>query len=339
VRKNWGFAALNPSHPAPQFFALTTPSGDYSRECAFDLDETWPVIRSECGIPASDPAETGLAQSGDGKMWLDSRFRSELEAAGLASFDAVMASSRGQCLRVLDDRENWRLELCGARQSARRVYLKRHRVRTWWSRLRAKCGAGPSETAGRVEARNIRRLAADRIACMELVAYGEDLRSDGRLESFVLTEELEGHQPLDDFIRARFPASRRRRTVSQRRDLYRLIREVADVARKLHHAGYNHRDLYCCHFFVREPARGRFEVKLIDLQRVERRRRFRRRWLVKDLAQLAYSAPRDCIKRTDRLAFMRHYLGTRRLGPGGKRLVRAVLGKQQRMERREGPAG
>jgi heptose I phosphotransferase len=297
------------------------------------------VIRSEHPISASDPAETGLEPARDGKMWLDGRFRPGLEAAGLTAFDAVMTSSRGQCLRVLADRENWRLPLRRTREPARGVYLKRHRVRTWRSRLRAKLGAGPGETAGRLEARNIRRLAADGIACMTLVAYGEHLRADGRLESFLVTEELEGFEPLDDFLRRRFPASDADRGAVPDRDLDRLVRDVAGVARKFHRAGYNHRDLYCCHFFVREPAKGRFQVRLIDLQRVERRRRFRRRWLVKDLAQLAYSAPRGRITVRHRMAFMRHYLGVEKLGPGEKRLIRAVLAKQRRIERREGPAG
>jgi heptose I phosphotransferase len=295
------------------------------------------VTRSDCPIRTSDPANTGLKQAGDGKMWIDDRFRFELEAAGLARFGAVMTVSEGQCLRVLEDRENWRLELRGALSTARGAYLKRHHVRSWQSRIRARWGAGPGQTAGRVEAQNIRRLAAARIACMELVAYGENLQPDGWLESFVLTEELDGYQPLDDFLRERFPAGRSRGARARNRDLDRLIRQVAAVVRRLHRAGYNHRDLYCCHLFVREPDRGRFELKLIDLQRMEHRRRFRRRWLVKDLAQLAYSAPRGSIRRTHRLAFMRYYLGVEKLGRGDKRLIRAVLAKQQRMERREGP--
>ena len=297
------------------------------------------VIRSEYPLSTPDPAETGLEQAPDGKMWLDGRLRPELEAAGLAGFDAVMTTSEGQCLRVLADRENWRLELRRAREPARGAFLKRHRVRTWRSRLRAKLGVGPGETAGRVEARNIRRLAADGIACMSLVAYGEDLRPDGHIESFVLTDELEGYEPLDAFLRRRFPALDSGRRTSRDGDLDQLIRAVAAAARKFHRAGYNHRDLYCCHFFVREPAKGRFHVRLIDLQRVERRRRFRRRWLVKDLAQLAYSAPRDRITPRHRLAFMRHYLGVGRMRPSDKRLIRAVLAKQRRIERREGLAG
>ena len=75
---------------------------------------------------------------------------------------------------------------------------------------------------------------------------------------------------------------------------------------------------------------------MIDLQRVQRRRRFRRRWLVKDLAQLAWSVPRDRIRCTHRMAFMRHYLGVRKLRAADKRLIRAVLMKQHLMQRRLG---
>jgi hypothetical protein len=111
---------------------------------------------------------------------------------------------------------------------------------------------------------------------------------------------------------------------------------LALVVRRFHAAGYNHRDLYCCHCFVKEPARGQFEVRLIDLQRVRRRRLFRRRWVVKDLAQLAWSAPPDQIKCTHKMAFIRHYLGVRKLGAADKRLIREVLAKQQVMQRRLG---
>ena len=60
---------------------------------------------------------------------------------------------------------------------------------------------------------------------------------------------------------------------------------------------------------------------------------------MKDLAQLAYSAPRDRITRTCRMAFLRWYLGVKKLRPEDKRLVRAVLAKQRRIERKEGLAG
>ncbi len=169
---------------------------------------------------------------------------------------------------------------------------------------------------------------------MRLVAYGERLRADGIVESFLLTEELAGYVELQEFLRNRFPT---RATPGGRDpDLRRIIRQVAEIARRFHAAGYNHRDFYTCHFLAKEPSPGQFDIRLIDLQRVQRRRWFRRRWIVKDLAQLAYSAPRDRIGPKELIAWMRHYLATPKLRPGNKRLIRAVAARVKRMRRRLG---
>ncbi|MBN2475008.1 MAG: hypothetical protein JXB62_10400 [Pirellulales bacterium] len=285
-----------------------------------------------------DPASTGLEPAGDGKMWLDGRFRQPLREAGLTGFEAVMRCAAGDCLRALEDRENWHLRLDGAHPQPRGAFLKKHHVRSWCSRLRATLGIGPGLTAGRVEAQNVRSMTALGVEVMRLIAYGERLHADGLTESFVLTEELEGYVELHDFLRRRFARRELRRGTRRDRDLDRLIRQVAGIVRRFHQGGYNHRDLYCCHFFVREPEPGVFDIKLIDLQRVQHRRRFRRRWIVKDLAQLAWSTPCDRIKCTHRMLFMRHYLGGRRLTVADKRLIREILAKHQIMDRKLGVA-
>lgn len=280
-----------------------------------------------------------LAQSGgapspaDGQMWIEQEYRERLARAGLDSFAAVMNSGEGRLLRTLPDRENWRIEIVeGGRRRA--MYLKRHRERSVVRRLRACLGAGPGTTAGRTEAENVLQLQQSGIDAMRVVAYGERMHRDGLAESFVLTEELAGFTQLDHFLRQRFvPAAERRKPD---RPLARLLGEVADVAARFHRSGFNHRDFYCCHFFIREVDAGDFSVRLIDLQRVQRRRWLRRRWIVKDLAQLAYSAPRERLTRTQRLAFIKRYLGVRRLRRDDKRLIRQVLAKQRALVRRHG---
>jgi heptose I phosphotransferase len=270
-------------------------------------------------------------------MWIDPEFQAAFEQEGLCGFDAVMASQSGTCLRALRDRENWRLEL--PRPGGRPVgaHLKKHRVRSVAAWLRAKLGLAPARTAAELEACNAARLTRDGIDVMRVIAYGRKARRDGLTESFIIAEELDGYWEIPDLLRRRFSGA-----VSQSprrdRDLDELIRAVADVARRFHDAGYNHRDFYCGHFFVREPAQGRFEIRLIDLQRVQHRRGLRRRWIVKDLAQLAWSLPGGQISCSQRMAFMRRYFGVERLRPAHKRLIREVLAKQQLMERKLGPA-
>lgn len=269
------------------------------------------------------------------EMWVDDAFAPMLDAAGLVDFDAFMETERGRCLRALDDRENWRLDLPHP-SGPRGVYLKKHHVRSWRWWLRARLGGDATRSPGSVEARNIERLADAGVAAMKLVAFGDRLHADGRLESFVLTEELTGYAQLDHFLRRAFTETP---VHGGKRDARRieLIQRIAEVAARFHNAGFNHRDLYCCHFFVREDRPASFDVRIIDLQRVERRRWFRWRWIVKDLAQLAYSTPCERISASQRMAFIKRYLGVRKLRPQDKRLIRAVLAKQMQMEQRLGP--
>lgn len=269
-------------------------------------------------------------------MWVDPSDKEALARAGLATFDSMMATTNGKLLRALPDRENWRLELHAAQHGPRGAYLKKHHTRTWGQWLRAKLGAGPGATPGRVEAENIEGMNRLPIPAMRLVAWGEKLHDDGLLESFVLTDELAGYTQLDDYLPVRF--AKRSRDDNHRRDreLDCLTRQVAALARRFHESGYNHRDLYCCHFFIREDSPGQFRVNLIDLQRVQHRRHFRWRWIIKDLAQLAYSAPRDQISCSQKMRFIKAYLGVLKLRPIDKRFIREVLRKKWFMERKLG---
>lgn len=265
-------------------------------------------------------------------LWIDPEYRPALEQRRLATFREIMATSDGRRLRALKDRENWRLDLAHP-SGVQGAFLKKHHGRSLGSWLRAKFNLGPGATAGRVEARNIARLSRAGIAAMRLIAFGEQLHCDGTLESFVLTEELTGYLQLDQFIKQRFAPIADLEPHSEQHDQWRtLIAQVAELASKFHRMGYNHRDLYCCHFFIKEPRPGQFLVNLIDLQRVEHRARWRRRWIVKDLAQLAYSAPREFVTCRQKLLFMKRYLGVDSFSPADKRLIRQIVAKQKLME-------
>jgi hypothetical protein len=311
-------------------------------------------------------------------MWIADHRLTRLRSAGLATFDQVMATTAGQCKRVLGDRENWYLPghegdeglstqysvvstriavadhgmpsstAAAAHNFSPGFYLKKHRQRTWRTRLASPLRIAAPRSPGRIEAENAIALNSLGIAVMPLTAYGEKLHADGRMESFLLSEELEGYCELQDFIEQRFNVSGTLRvpmgcplagrgTRSVPNTLHRLIVQVADIARRFHAAGFNHRDFYCCHFLVKEASPGQFDVCLIDLQRVERRRWFRRRWIVKDLAQLASMSPDAHVGCREKVLFLRTYLGVTKLRPHDKRLVRAVLRKLAAIRRHTCP--
>jgi hypothetical protein len=98
----------------------------------------------------------------------------------------------------------------------------------------------------------------------------------------------------------------------------------------------NHQDFYLGHFFIpaEQPLEGEPRLFLVDLQRLERRRAVPRRYVVKDLAQLLYSADQfPQLSRTDKLRFLRFYLGERPLSPRANGLARAVIAKAGRIAR------
>ena len=293
-------------------------------------------------------------------IWIADHRRTRLRSAGLATFEQVMATTAGQCKRVLGDRENWylpggdsvpgtqysvlstRIEADDSEMSPG-LYLKKHRERTWQTWLASLLGLAAPRSPGRIEAENAIALNKLGIAVMPLTAYGEKLHSDGRLESFLMSEELQGYCELQDFIEQRFNVSGTLRvpfaggTRSVPYTLHRLIAQVAEIARRFHAAGFNHRDFYCCHFLVKETSHGQFDVRLIDLQRVQQRRWLRRRWIVKDLSQLASMSPKAHIGCREKVLFLRRYLGVKKLRPRDKRLIRAVLRKLAAIRRHTSP--
>jgi hypothetical protein len=79
---------------------------------------------------------------------------------------------------------------------------------------------------------------------------------------------------------------------------------------------------------------GLERLNLIDLQRVFQPRLLKRRWKIKDLAQLYYSS-HDYFSNTDMMRFIYEYFTCNQLGTHHKKLIRAVHRKANRIERHE----
>ena len=127
-----------------------------------------------------------------------------------------------------------------------------------------------------------------------------------RLESFLITEELTDVISLEDFCQ-------HWRTTPPPFALKKaLIEKLAAIARTMHTHGVNHRDCYICHFML-DVASGTptnadaVKLSVIDLHRAQVRSRTSRRWVVKDVAGLWFSAMDIGLTRRDCLRFMRAY--------------------------------
>lgn len=110
------------------------------------------------------------------------------------------------------------------------------------------------------------------------------------------------------------------------------IRKLGCLVKRLHGAGFFHRDLYLCHVLLE-----RDEPVLIDLQRLTENPIFRRHRRIKDLAALLYSSMELPFSRTDRMRFFREYWDRGKLGT--KRMIRAVAAKAQKIKERQRAKG
>jgi len=188
----------------------------------------------------------------------------------------VFGSSQIRVWRRLPDRENCTLEFVGNDEKPLKFHVKRY------PRKYAPVAAQ--------EARAFFALSRAGIGCPRVVAYG---RSRGR--GFLITEDLRGYEPADKLIERGQPFEP-------------LLHLTAELAARLHKSGYHHQDLYLCHFFVGTDA-GEMDINLIDAARVRRLPRwpFKRRWIVKDLAQFWYSSTRLAITDEQRLRWLLRY--------------------------------
>ena len=237
-------------------------------------------------------------------------FQDLIARHGLRDFERLMRRADGTVIKhAIAQRKTVRLDLPGGPA----VYLKRHYPSGFFSALKKLFSPEPTALD---EFLAIEAFHQSGIPTVTAIAAGRRAAGFLRTESFLVTLGLEGCTKLEDVLARPLP----------REEKEGLISKAAQLVKKMHAAGFNHRDLYLCHILC--DAGG--DLSIVDLHRVQRRSCVPRRWLVKDLAALNYSAP-PRVSRADRLRFMKEYLGAGRLGRFEKDLLRSVLKKSRSM--------
>jgi heptose I phosphotransferase len=140
---------------------------------------------------------------------------------------------------------------------------------------------------------------------MDIVGFSQQGFNPASLQSFLITRELDNTISLEDYC-ANWP---------EHPPVYRekklLIQTVAEIVKKMHDNGINHRDLYICHFLMKKTDNVPEDCKLflIDLHRTQIRKNVPERWLVKDLGGLFFSAMDIGLTKRDLLRFIKIYRG------------------------------
>ena len=265
-------------------------------------------------------------------MWfyLNKSYEILFKQNGLSIFPDFMTYSGGNVLKRLPSRTITKVELPNGGNKAT-FFLKRHAGRLKPGEMLRTLLSGFSISWGRKEWEVIEAFRKCGIPTLTPVAAGERV-SLLRQESFLMTEELSGFLSLDRFLQESFTPPLQAEKIMEKRA---LIKEVAEIAKKMHSAGFNHRDFYCCHIFIRRSDDGNRELRVLDVQRVDRRRWFRRHWIIKDIAALNYSALSQIITGSDRLRFLIHYMDGIEKVRQNLSFIRQVISKTDRIRRHD----
>ncbi len=266
------------------------------------------------------PRSTRLSRSGG--MYLDSRISAVLELAGLDSLKDVLEFRNGEALGkpgLPPHRNRSRLRLTDGDGPDRTFYLKRFHRPPIGEQLRRVRESEPFRGSAWPEVRFSKRLAELGIPAVRSVAFGQRMRWFWELDSFAMSEAIDGESLESVADRASADPS----CVPNWRDRRDIIVQLALITRALHANHLFHRDLYLCHVFLTRNRDGGIVLRLIDLARMIDRTRRVRRWSIKDLASLDFSAPVGLVTRADRLRFLYTYdTALAAAGPGRRRRER-----------------
>lgn len=272
------------------------------------------TISKDCRL-----AQFDLETWDHGKLIVNRTFAALLRRHDWTTFDAVWAGTANAevAKKLRTDRVTLRFTLSDG-PVERAFYVKRHGPSAWIEYIKPLLRLTWPILGARNEWQALLDFHHADLPTMTPVAIGE---SGG--QSFLITESLENCTKLSrlnpaDESGVNSPVATRTQIVTQ----------VAEIARKMHQAGLHHQDFYLGHLLLSptQPAK----IYVIDLGRVQKHKRLSRRWIVKDLAQLNFSATSASIR--EHLLFMRVYLG-RPVTRANRQLIDQIESKSRSIAR------
>lgn len=234
-------------------------------------------------------------------MILNRDYQDILKTSGLDSFDSVYAYPDGEVIKNIKDRSVTRIEMGG-----NAFYLKRHnRENIGFLRLFKAFFPRRILSQGRLEFENACIFRECGLSTAIPVAAGERFFRFFWAESFVMTSDVFPFVSLEDMLREN-PDFFKGATGEIRKKI--LMDKLGKVALKMHRHGLNHRDFNATHILLfYENESDIPQIALFDLQRVNRRKFLRFRWIIKSLAELSYTLPEDLFDEKDRMTLFLSY--------------------------------
>ncbi len=204
--------------------------------------------------------------------------------SGEDAFEQIFAMD-GKIYRNFKGRKTLRFEHAG-----KGYFLKIHPGVGWPEILKSLLNFKMPVLGAKDEYEAILAMEKIGVQTMTIAGYGLRGNNPAKLQSFIITEEIENSISLEELV---LDSTQPAPTVQQKRA---IIKKVAEIARAMHQHGVNHRDFYICHFLLPtiwlEQENPGIEPPLyvIDLHRTQLRESLPTRWLLKDLVGLHFSS-------------------------------------------------
>lgn len=223
------------------------------------------------------------------QMIINGQYMPLLQELGMTDFEKVFSFNGGQTIKRIKARTVTRIEIT-KNMRPKVFYLKRHfSARPTLSEHMGFFFFSRSVSPGVGEFENICEFRQNGIATATPVAAGQRRVGLLRYESFLITESFEPYVSLEKIIRDT-PWILEGKSGKELKS--RIIKSIAHLARKMHTAGFNHRDFNATHVLISpKDASSNVSLALFDLQRLDRKKWVRFRWMIKTLAELNYSMP------------------------------------------------
>lgn len=227
----------------------------------------------------------------------------------LDSFESLWQFEEGNWFEALNYRRGgWsgvsRTELKLPDGSPVGLFIKRqenHVYRSWQNWFR------PMATFER-EFRNILAFQKEGIPTLEVVYFGQR-RVCGKLRAILITRALTGYQDFESWMTS----------AAFSRDVKaKVFRSLAMVIKAMHMRHFQHNCLYPKHIFIREQVLGKFDIRLIDLEKAKRWP-FKRNASLRDLSTL--NRHTHHLSKTDRLRLFLAYRQEKCLSTKSKEMI------------------
>jgi len=259
-------------------------------------------------------------------LFIDPDFKQDLENIALTNIDDIFSFDQGLNLakqNISKHRTRLQIEL---KDKQTIIFLKRYNNPPILTQLKNWLSSHKKISSSFLDFEPAEKLANLGINTPKTILLTQQWGKIFEKRSAIATQHIPNAQSLEKKLPSFFTEQ------NNNKQKETFINDLAEFVKKFHNTGYRHRDLYFAHIFYNQTENI---FHLIDLARAFKPTIFKKRFTIKDLAQLYYSAPAKFFTKTDRLRFYKIYSGKNKMTQKDKAIIRKIKIKIVKMSKHD----